>query len=180
VAHLLAGLDTTEIGCCGTTDSAYFHHGISGRRRCTAADRRLAVERRPRRASADSRRLSRRCTRLGCNSCYCEPSIRSFAVDLNTWRCHLRPHFHPAYSRASYCCIHHDPGSLLGPCRTPSGCFGISESIELTFYNRSKHTTIRYPSPQTSISPLFLSISILFSVSQNIAFLAQDAYREVV
>lgn len=158
MAHLLVGLDTTEISCCATTDSAYFHHGISGRRHCTAAEHRLAVEQRPRRASADSRCCT---NRLGCNSCYCEPSIRSFAVNSNTWRCHLRPHFHPAYSRAGYCCIHHDPGSLLGPCRTPPGCFGISESIELTFYNRSKHTIIRYHHLKYPFL-LSLSISVLF------------------
>ncbi len=113
--NLLAGLDTTEIGCCGITDSVCFLLGTDG---CL----RLSAER-----------------SLGCNSCYSEPGIRSFAADSNTWRCHLRrPCFHPVCTHASYCCIHRDLGSLLGPCRSPSGCFGISESIELTFYITKK------------------------------------------
>lgn len=136
-SHLPAGLDTTEISCCGTADcAAWARHETGGcpccchPDDCTTAGRCSRPEPRPRRSSAEHC-----CTRRrpGCNSCSCEAGISCFAADSNTCRRHRRrPCFRPACTRADYCILR-DLSGHLGPCRSLSGCSCISESIELTF-----------------------------------------------
>ena len=132
--YLLAGLDTTEIDCCGTATSVLCLW-TDGRRRLSTVPGCHRRAGRPRQAS--TRHGCCCSTRPGCYSCYCEAGIRSCA-DSNTGdhhrlHRHLLLHCRPVCTRADCCCIRRDPGSRLGPFRCSSWSFGISESIELTF-----------------------------------------------
>merc|ERR1711957_1035798 len=98
-SHLPAGLDTTEISCCGTADcAAWARHETGGcpccchPDDCTTAGRCSRPEPRPRRSSAEHC-----CTRL-----------------------------RPGCTRADYCILR-DLSGHLGPCRSLSGCSCISE-----------------------------------------------------
>lgn len=106
VGIVFAGLDTTEIGCCGIV-LAFVHHPWTGAHplgttaRCSA--------RKPRPPDHPGSSFGSGCT-PGCYSCSPEAGIRSFAASSNTGQCHLERLHCLAYSHAS-CCIHRDlPG----------------------------------------------------------------------
>lgn len=117
--HLLAGLDTTEIGCCGTTDCVWDLPGSGGcprtAARCSLVD---FVHCHPKRRSRPASAATAGCTRPGCNSCFHGAGITNFAADSNTALRHLRPpcsHPRPTCDRAN-CCIRRDFGTRLDLC----------------------------------------------------------------
>lgn len=123
---LLAGLDTTEISCCGTADFVLDLHPW------TSVAGHIARSDHPETARAFLPSGSG--SHPGCYSC-CSPEagISCSAADSNTDRRHLRLlDCRPALNHVGCCCSLRDRGTP-DLCRILTGCFGISESIELTF-----------------------------------------------
>ena len=136
---LLAGLDTTEIGYCGTADFALVH------RPWTSAAGHIVLAAGPETiARAFHHPSGSAGSHPGCYSC-CSPEAGiscCSAADSNTGRRHLRLlDCRPTLSHAG-CCSLRDRGTLDHLCHILTGCFGISESIELTFCTRKTHTQL--------------------------------------
>ena len=169
--YLPAGLDTTEIGCCGCCTAAFvrrpwtdghLHNFVAA----WAADGTARVVHRhhPGLSHPDSS-----CNLLpGCYFCSPEAGIRSFvAADSNTGRRQRLLDCRLAY--CSHDCSHRDLGSRPDPCHTPSGCFVVSESIELPFCTQTHPNRYSLSIPKHNIFLLFLLstylVKSLFCVS---------------
>lgn len=133
---VFSGLDTTEIGCCG---AAFRHLYLDDHRLHGAWTATIDYACYPGFAAATVDHHH-----PGCYFLYPEAGIRCFAANSNTCRRHLRLlDCRRLDCYAAYCRSRRDPSCCYrccccycshdGPCRTLTGLFGISESIELTF-----------------------------------------------